>query len=776
MCRSAAVLGLALILIATSHGFAGSDSTLGISISPPKVYEERTLRAMLVEAERQLASLRPISGTKFDAAVGALQGGSETSTAFSLSASGLPQPAVETVTKETLDEAGNLRPSEITETATAPAVSPTPPAQSWTGSLAGTGFGLSARDLLSEQMALSYQIASLRLALERATSERLNSLLAREPGESGRIYATPVPRRAVVLGFTVGIDRPRKNQLAAVNLTLALQGESSRADLLEDAKQPPGMALVTVLPTKESYNVAAITESKTSIGAGQVVSVVQLGASFLRGRKTYYIVRDVDTVSTHRNSSDPNVIEIGWQFRPVLGRKTVDPGPRQVFVVLAIDDNRYDNLELKADASLEWVPIKSNGVVGFGRRQPADVDLGSLGYWQVFTDEQLAPFPKKPRLTPLSAGRALVSVKGSFLSPETKVLVGDTVIDSSNGLALSDETGLSFLVPLVDLARAGDAYLLNRFLDPTAIRHGHPDHSLMELRDQTCTPPATGGGGCCYTRVSATDRFKVVAHLAANPQPRVEDIVAVAGDVAAVASSEPTDANASRMLFRSLAAVQRPPQPGLPAERLDRFDLEFELPVEAVRRSRELTIREVFGGPQRTVRCSLPELPHVERVTLVRTGESKSVLSLQGRMLTNLKRVLVAGAWEEFTRLTDSMALVEFPLKDLAITDQVIVETVSGDVQMIAVKDKPVVAKPVISTKPEVVEGFSGPIDLQGEHLSSIAKVEFEGLELVKRLEQNVLSVFLVSKVTEKPAPRALILKLVDGTEQHLIVTVKPKA
>jgi hypothetical protein len=269
------------------------------------------------------------------------------------------------------------------------------------------------------------------------------------------------------------------------------------------------------------------------------------------------------------------------------------------------------------------------------------------------------------------------------------------------------------------------------------------------------------------------DRYRVTARLEADPEPRFGDMMALAGEVAVVSSFQRAQSSAAGMRITDLTErengrVKSGTKPIL--------ELEFELPADAVRKNRELTVREIFGGPARSVRCDLPELPFVEKATVVRTGDTKAVLTLQGRLLRRLESVLVDGSWREIQEKTDSIALVDFPLSQIAATDHVLVTTAAKEIQLVSLKDKPVVAKPVIATKPEVVEGYSGPIEVQGENLGSIAKVVFEGTELESKLQDNVLTILLVSKVTEKAAPRALILKLRDGSEAHLIVTVKPKA
>ena len=79
-----------------------------------------------------------------------------------------------------------------------------------------------------------------------------------------------------------------------------------------------------------------ISRKAQSIGFGAVVQVVNVGFTASRSRETMYLVKDTDTVALQGPSTADGSISFGWQFRPVLGRRVVEPGLRQVFATVAL--------------------------------------------------------------------------------------------------------------------------------------------------------------------------------------------------------------------------------------------------------------------------------------------------------------------------------------------------------------------------------------------------------------------------------------------------------
>ena len=88
----------------------------------------------------------------------------------------------------------------------------------------------------------------------------------------------------ITLGFPVSIDPHGryKNAVAVVEVEVRARETfgSQRA------------SITALLPRDKTYNVAAITDSSTSIGAGVATSFIGVSGSWLSGHKTHYVTQD----------------------------------------------------------------------------------------------------------------------------------------------------------------------------------------------------------------------------------------------------------------------------------------------------------------------------------------------------------------------------------------------------------------------------------------------------------------------------------------------------
>jgi hypothetical protein len=69
-----------------------------------------------------------------------------------------------------------------------------------------------------------------------------------------------------------------------------------------------------------------------------VIGAVGASASFLKGRKTIYLVQDQDTVALQRpyDPANPSAASFEWEFHPILGQHYVKSGLTQTFVQVAL--------------------------------------------------------------------------------------------------------------------------------------------------------------------------------------------------------------------------------------------------------------------------------------------------------------------------------------------------------------------------------------------------------------------------------------------------------
>lgn len=279
-----------------------SPSDNGIFVDRPKVYDQATLQALLAAVEKNLASLNAFTSTNLTGGLGTLQGGIATQSAL----------------------AGQL--STGGTTPTIPSL-PTTPSFS-----VPTAFSPSSADLFSEETQLGFQIVSLQLLLQGARSDQVTP-------------NTNFPRTLVTLGFPISVNVPPgyqyQNAVAEVEVSVCAPGDST-----SESETP---SLVTILPQAKTYNVASIVNKSMQLSGGAVAQVFNFGGSFLRGRQTYFLMQDQDTIAFQRpadGTCQPELqtagtsyrpITFGWQFKPVLGEKVVRDGLRQVFVQLSFE-------------------------------------------------------------------------------------------------------------------------------------------------------------------------------------------------------------------------------------------------------------------------------------------------------------------------------------------------------------------------------------------------------------------------------------------------------
>ena len=283
----------------------------GISVGAPKVFDNRTLTLMLESLSATLQSQQNqfIDQKALAAAFGLLQGFRSTETSSNLTVTALPLPSQEL---QTIAKSGNVNTSgkplpntlqttadtkRDTFTAQAPALDTLPAFSGF-----NPNYGENVSDLLSDQVNLSYQIFNLRLVLERVLSDRL--------------WQDGNTRLQGVLGFNVTIDPPRT--------------------------------------ANDAVAVVEINTKSHAFGGAAVVKAFQVGYSARKRGQIFYLYRDADTIAYEWMTGDPGKLIFGWMFRPVLGRRSVSPGLRQLFAILVLPQADEDSAKITSEARTYW--------------------------------------------------------------------------------------------------------------------------------------------------------------------------------------------------------------------------------------------------------------------------------------------------------------------------------------------------------------------------------------------------------------------------------------
>ena len=457
----------------------------GIFVDSPKVYDDSSLQMMLNSARARLATIQAIDQTGLLSRIGSVTGASLNQSSLGVTVTGppIPQSVVtanaptgntvvssanggSTVTTTNLPAQGTI----TTNPQQSPSV-PTPPANG--GVTLPTSYSVSALDALSEQMQLTYEIANLQLLLEGSLNDRYVKNMR---------YVKP----RTTLGFPITISSlaPYKNAIAVVEV------EVTNADRNLEPKDRP--AVTALLPREKTYNVAALTDHMTSIGGGLVTQVINGGFSFLRGRKSYYIVQDQDTLA-NLIAPDPtavNATAFSWQFRPVLGQSFVRPGMKQTFVQLSAPLEAAANCFGRIKVKTYWRRIdRKTGVL----KEVIPESISDASYVEPeIPIYDLTPLVQEVNYDDIGNGQIRVSVDGNFLGG-TYIRVGSNSYREGSPGFTSELTRIQFVTSAADVAKQ-KAYIVSRDGSETEIINplGAPE---QPRRIETCfvLPTVTQG-------------------------------------------------------------------------------------------------------------------------------------------------------------------------------------------------------------------------------------------------------------------------------------------
>jgi hypothetical protein len=586
------ILGLSLILTALNAQSQKADSPDNGIFVDAKIYDTRTLQTQLQILSGRLGQISGIDQGSITSRIGSLQGASSTQTGFSLQANALASPSVATTTNAgtpsnvqtnggtttsgtpssvatvggTTASAGQTvtttvsngtttnnssvttTPSTTTQTVTTmPSVTPAPPALPATTPIASpSSFSASALDTLNEQMQLSYQIINLQLLLQGALSDDYT------PKGLGR--------RHVTFGFPIYVSTPYAYRGAAAEVEVSV---CNPGQVLDDV--PP--TVQTIIPQEKTYNVASIVGKSVGLGAGAVVAhVVNIGANFAWTHQTFYVVKQQDTVALRRDRATnvppcpgkaPGTV-IAWQFRPVLGQKTVDQGARSTFAQLAFapsSNPAHPDTVTQIAVRTCWREYhQKSGIVGDrldgscspALDQPAKIINLSTAY---NTTNILSVEPRDN-----GDGTVTSKVRGRFPSG-TRIGIGESYMDES--VAGFENTGdlLRFTAPAQSLALRGARLVSPDGTDTDVLMNGHFDEPSQVFRNKNGDIPNPRNETLLYipwdtTRVPAV--FDVDTRLSVDP-------VGPDGIVIREPSGLPNDWKARLRFFRDIDPVRPEP-------------------------------------------------------------------------------------------------------------------------------------------------------------------------------------------------------------------------
>jgi hypothetical protein len=416
--------------LGVSNGLTASNSTI---TCPPG-----TLPAVGTSGLPACAPLITGTATVGSTGIGSPNGGSSTlngsqsnSNATLSSANTGVQTANQqnTVTTNSGGQAGVVAPVPVSNSLTAP-----------------TNVGVSASDILAEQVQLNSQITTYRLLLQGALSDQY---LLKE----SRAVAT---RQQTTVGFGISLNPPERYKHAVAEVKIWIDSPSGDNDL----------SIMNLLPAAKTYNVAKVTSHQNAFGAGVIVEPVNVGVAAGRSKNRLFLAKDTDTVAiqfspdepestygaslvprstqehirdavhqaiiwqsiddacTDDPKTDTNSIVFGWQFRPVLGAAYVEAGERYVYAQLALPTGLGEQFAPTVHVQTRWREYDSkHQVVG-------PVYRGSCSISEDPNPITVISPLRVHRVTVDDMGNGLLKVKanGNFFSSGFSVLSGPNTV------------------------------------------------------------------------------------------------------------------------------------------------------------------------------------------------------------------------------------------------------------------------------------------------------------------------------------------------------------
>jgi hypothetical protein len=423
-------------------------------VAPPKVYDDFYLQALLSSLQSQLASLHAVDQATVLSHIGNVQGGEMRQLGVAVGASGPPTLGASTFTPASGVDAStaSTTPGTTTTLSSVTPAAPTPPAPT----LALPSPSQSSLDTLNESMQLAYEIANLRLLLDGALSDRLQT------GNRGL-------KTTYTLGFPITIEAPENSDNKILKDSIAEISVSIYAPKAAEASEAP--SIVTLLPRERTYNVASLVDHSFMASVGAVIGgVFNVGGGILWGKKKFYLVQQQETVALERPNRCPprgaggddceetRVASFAWQIHPVLGKHYVRPGTSQNFVQFSVPSKviaSADELFATACVEIGWRHTYDNG------NRSADQLTNEKEFCYPIGNYQTAPQPGSVLVTDIGQGLVSVEVHGTFL-PGVTVRIGKTVLDPATVTVSAADHSLTFTAAAKDIAAAGGASLIGR--------------------------------------------------------------------------------------------------------------------------------------------------------------------------------------------------------------------------------------------------------------------------------------------------------------------------
>lgn len=832
----------------------------GISVTEIKPYDERNLLSQLQSYEESLARTQYPELTGLYQNVNRMQGNVFNASSLAIQANTMPLPALTTTVGNTSNLVQNLEQTSSGTTGSTASMTTnsdgtTTVNQNTSGNTSGNKTGstqtdgttynqvtaqpgvsanmptaalgtpgfpgslnydISPQDTIDKQTALTYQILNLRSLLNQAYTDRL--IAQDTDSEAG--FET---RSQAFLGFTVNIEPKFTDAVAEVEITIMNDKEEKNKD---PNKKDPKLSLISLFPEEKTYNIAKITDDKKSLGAGAIVSVLNVGAAYGKSKNTLYLAKDTDTVAFQRSfpeeefdkeasgeflmdSKTALVKERGqkhkettgetyyklpkrneestsfvWQFRPVLGQKTVSPGVRKVFALVAIPKELLNdgNWTGSFQAVTRWKPLTKDGIVKnkHGWFLNKVEGLKGNGINLLYTacggtlfipssskvNSALQPKFTKAKWIDNGNGQITVVTDGRNFSKSTQVMSGEIIFDQTkNNLSVMGEQRLSFIGSAKNIAKFSPV-IINRYGMTTLNKIPKTENPYLQLEkegDIKITPKGTQN---CLVEITlkpssspANLNIFDIFHRDDLTPPIIE-----IGDSIFGLSDAP-------ILTKNFDS--------------GKSTFSFVVPNTVLKKNSEITVRELLNNdskisigydPTKYTIATPFSVKSIQKMADDNPDSKFMNLAIIGSGLDANTKV-IAGLntlnCSPSTINTDSLCLLEIPKS----AKKVVISHTGNDPLVIDLSQPnpfPEVAD--ISSKDKIInKGDSKTINLKMSNISSLKRVFFENIELSYELseDKNSINLFIPQALSGTSGEKEITLVMKDDKRVSYKLTVK---
>jgi len=397
---------------------------------------------------------------------------------------------------------------------------------------APTNVGVSASDMLAEQVQLNSEITTLRLLLQGALSDQYLTA-------EGRAIGT---RQQTTVGFGIYLDPPQRYKHAVAEVRI----------WIDPADTDAPVSVMNLLPAAKTYNVAKITSRQNAFGAGVAVEALNVGAATGKSKNRLFLAKDTDTVAlqyqAHGSGSNENarplsrssqekvrdvlrqgqiwqkivdaceddpIVDSGttvidWQFRPVLGADYVQAGQRLVYAQLALPTGIGAQFEPRVIVQTRWREYDENrqvvGAVYKGSCSVAE-DTGTMTV--------ISPLlVKDVSVHDMGGGTLKVVAQGDFFSSDYSVMsASNTILPTA-----FDGKSIQVFGNAGALLIADDLKLVDKDGKPRPLARSERFHDNCGVVDATMSAtPRPDGNSIVEATITTGDAYSSFDDPAPNP-------------------------------------------------------------------------------------------------------------------------------------------------------------------------------------------------------------------------------------------------------------------